>query len=64
MLKLFPLTSSEYITQKLIESKPQNLWDLFNVGTNVATHGLNRTMESTHKLESKLYNAVKRMALA
>jgi len=62
MLKLFPLTSSEYITQKLIESKPQNLWDLFNVGTNVATHGLDRRMESTHKLESKLYNLVKSMA--
>ena len=62
MLKLFPLTSSEYITQKLIESKPDSLWDLFNVGTNVATHGLDRKMESTHKLESKLYNLVKSMA--
>ena len=62
MLKLFPLTSSEYITQKLIESKPENLWDLFNVSTNVATHGLDRKMESTHKLESKLYNLVKSMA--
>ena len=62
MLKVFPITSSEYITQKLIESKPENLWDLFNVGTNVATHGLDRKMESTHKLESKLYNLVKSMA--
>ena len=63
MLKLFPLTSSEYITQTLIDSKPQNLWDLFNVATNVTTHGLDRKMESTHKLESKLYNLVKSMAL-
>ena len=63
MLKLFPLTSSEYITQTLIDSKAQNLGELFNVATNVTTHGLDRKMESTHKLESKLYNLVKSMAL-
>ena len=58
ILKLFPLTSSDYMTQKLIQDKPQNLWDLFNVATNVATHGLDRRLEATHKLESKLYKTV------
>lgn len=62
MLKLFPVTSSEYVTQSLINAKPNNLWDLFNVATDVATHGLDRRLEATHKLESKLYATVKRMA--
>ena len=63
ILKMFPITSSDYITQKLIQDKPKNLWDLFNVSTNVATHGLDRKLEATHKLESKLYKTVLNMAL-
>ena len=63
ILKMFPITSSDYITQKLIQDKPKNLWDLFNVSTNVATHGLDRRLEATHKLESKLYKTVLNMAL-
>ena len=63
ILKMFPITSSDYITQKLLESKPQNLWDLFNVSTNVATHGLDRRLEATHKLESRLYKTVVSMAM-
>ena len=63
ILKMFPITSSDYITQKLIQDKPKNLWDLFNVSTNVATHGLDRKLEATHKLESKLYKTVLNIAL-
>lgn len=58
ILKMFPITSSDYMTQKLIQDKPKNLWDLFNVSTNVATHGLDRNIEATHKLESKLYKTI------
>ena len=62
LLKLFPITASDYITQHLLANRPRNLWDLFNAGTNVATHGMDRKMESTHKLESKIYKLVKSMA--
>lgn len=62
LLKLFPITASDYMTQYLLANRPRNLWDLFNAGTNVATHGMDRKMESTHKLESKIYKLVKSMA--
>ena len=64
MLKMFPLTSSEYMTNYLVANNPTNLWDLLNAATNVATHGLNRKLESTHKLESKIYNKIWKMASA
>jgi hypothetical protein len=63
-LKLFPLQANETITQRLIADKPKTYWDLFNVGTNVLTHNMNRNTESTHNIESSLYNTVKKWALA
>lgn len=62
LLKLFPMTASNYVTQYLIANKPRNLWDLFNVATNVATHGMDRKIEATHKMEARIYKLVKGMS--
>tara|TARA_Y100001963_G_C6773173_1_gene445980 strand:- start:5 stop:808 length:804 start_codon:yes stop_codon:yes gene_type:complete len=62
ILKMFPLTASDYITNLLIAAKPSNLWDLINVATNVATHGMDRKAEATHKLEARIYAKVCKMA--
>ena len=62
ILKMFPLQSSEYITNLLLAENPNNLWDLLNVATNVATHGMDRKAESTHKLEARIYAKICKMA--
>ena len=62
ILKMFPITSSDYMTDVLVSANPSNLWDLINVATNVATHGMDRKSESTHKLESKIYKKICKMA--
>tara|TARA_R110000796_G_scaffold90152_5_gene193864 strand:- start:4161 stop:4958 length:798 start_codon:yes stop_codon:yes gene_type:complete len=62
ILKMFPIGVSDYITGLLIAENPQNLWNLINVATNVATHGMDRKSEATHKLESKIYSKVCKMA--
>ena len=62
LIKMFPLKANELITQRLIADKPKTFWDLFNVGTNVLTHHMNRNSESTHNLESSLYPSIKRWA--
>ena len=62
ILKMFPLQSSEYITNLLLAENPNNLWDLLNVATNVATHGMDRKAEATHKLEARIYAKICKMA--
>tara|TARA_R100001530_G_scaffold131507_1_gene103221 strand:- start:115 stop:900 length:786 start_codon:yes stop_codon:yes gene_type:complete len=62
-LQLFPIQANEMVTQSLIANKPKSFWDLFNVGTNVLTHHMNRTTESTHSIENQLYPALKKWAL-
>jgi hypothetical protein len=62
-LKMFPIQTNSIVTQRLIADRPKTFWDLFNVGTNVTSHHMNRDAESTHKLEDRLYKAVKSMAL-
>lgn len=62
-LKMFPIQTNSIVTQRLIADRPKTFWDLFNVGTNVTSHHMNRDTESTHKLEDRLYKAVKNMAL-
>ena len=42
---------------------PKTFWDLFNVGTNVLSHNMNRSAESTHNIETSLYNTMKKWAL-
>ena len=61
-IKMFPLQANEIITQRLIADRPKTFWDLFNVGTNVLTHNMNRNAESTHNIESRLYNTIKKWA--
>jgi len=63
ILKMFPLQSSDYMTSLLLAGqKPNNLWDLLNVATNVATHGMDRKAEATHKLEARIYAKICKMA--
>ena len=62
-IKLFPEYANTLVTDKLIIEKPKTFWDLLNVGTNILTHHMNRDMDSTHNLESRLYPKIKHLAL-
>tara|TARA_S200002703_G_C3768466_1_gene236589 strand:- start:959 stop:1255 length:297 start_codon:yes stop_codon:yes gene_type:complete len=62
-LEMFPIQTNEIVTQKLITDKPKSFWDLFNVGTNVLTHNVNRNVQAVHSVENQLYPKIKRMAL-
>jgi hypothetical protein len=62
-LKMFPMHANEIVTMALIANKPKTFWDLFNVGTNVLSHNMNRSAESTHNIETSLYNTMKKWAL-
>ena len=61
-LEMFPLQANEMVTQALIANKPKSFWDLFNVGTNVLSHHMNRNSLSTHNIEGRLYPAIKKWA--
>ena len=63
LIKLFPTTMSTFTTQKLIADKPKSFWDLFNVATYITSHNMKRENEATHKIEEKIYNRMKKMAL-
>tara|TARA_R100000789_G_C2994569_1_gene147064 strand:- start:86 stop:856 length:771 start_codon:yes stop_codon:yes gene_type:complete len=63
-LEMFPIQANSIVTQKLIADTPKTFWDLFNVGTSVTTHNMDRNSESTHKLEDALYKKIKGMALS
>ena len=62
-LEMFPIQTNEIVTQKLITDKPKSFWDLFNVGTDVLTHNVNRNVQAVHSVENQLYPKIKRMAL-
>ena len=62
-IKLFPLQANEMVTQSLIANRPKSFWDLFNVGTNVLTHHMNRGSEATHSIENQLYPSVRKWAI-
>jgi hypothetical protein len=61
-IKMFPIQANTIVTQRLMIDKPKTFWDLFNVGTNVLTHNMNRNTESTHKIENSLYPTIKKWA--
>jgi len=61
-LKMFPIQANTIVTQRLIADRPKTFWDLFNVGTNVLTHHMQRDSESTHSIEGRLYPAIKKWA--
>ena len=62
-IKLFPEYANTMVADKIIIESPKTFWDLLNVGTNILTHHMNRDMDSTHNLESRLYPKVKKLAL-
>ena len=62
-LKMFPIQANEMVTQALIANRPKSFWDLFNVGTNVLSHHMNRSAQSTHGIEGRLYPAIKNWAI-
>ena len=62
-LKLFPIQANQMVTQALIANRPKSFWDLFNVGTSVLTHHMNRTSEATHSIENHLYPTLKKWAV-
>ena len=61
-IKMFPIQANSIVTQRLIADRPKTFWDLFNVGTNVLTHHMNRDSESTHSIEGRLYPTIKTWA--
>jgi len=61
-LEMFPIQTNEMVTQRLIADKPKSFWDLFNVGTNVLSHHMNRDRLATHNIEGRLYPAIKKWA--
>ena len=64
LIKLFPSTMNEFITQYMIANKPKNYWDLFNVATYISSHKMNRTYNSTHQLEARIYPNISKWARA
>ncbi len=62
IIELFPEQSMESLVNHLLTHKPETYWDLLNTCTWMATHVLNRDKETTHKLESNVYNTIKKMS--
>ena len=48
---LFPQMGKNYILDKFKVDKPNNFYDLMQIGTYILTHKMNRLTEATHKLE-------------
>jgi len=64
IIERFPTRRIEDMTKYLIANKPETYWDLFNAATWVLSHVSNRNHETTHKLESEIYQVIKKMAKA
>ena len=64
VVEKFPTKLIEHIVNYLSANKPKTHWDLFNAATWVLSHVSNRNHETTHKLESEMYQAIKKMAKA
>jgi len=62
LVEMFPSQMSEFLVSYLISRKPQNYWDLLNVGTYLATHKMKRNYQSTHKLEQEIFPSVTKWA--
>tara|TARA_Y100000310_G_C20661664_1_gene805139 strand:- start:730 stop:1518 length:789 start_codon:yes stop_codon:yes gene_type:complete len=62
LIKMFPYTALESLTQKMISKPPKNYWDLLNAATWTTTHAMKREVEATHNLEEKIYPAIKKWA--
>ena len=64
VVEKFPTKLIEHIVNYLAANKPETHWDLFNAATWVLSHVSNRDHETTHKLESEMYQVIKKMAKA
>ena len=62
LLKIFPVQSNEQLTQYLIANKPKTYWDLYNAGTWLLSHAMNRKAWNTTKIENNLFNTVSNWA--
>ena len=61
-IEMFPGYVMEQMVQNLLANPPKNYWNLLNNCTWVATHVMKRESESTHKFESKIFDAMKKFA--
>jgi len=59
LLKMFPVTALDSLVQNMIGKPPKTYWDLLNAATWTTTHAMKREYEATHKLEERLYPAIK-----
>jgi len=64
VVKELPQQAVDPFISYLGRNDMKNYWDLLNAFTWVTTHALNRTHESTHKLENKVYPLIRKMAKA
>jgi hypothetical protein len=64
VIQKFPTKLIEHIVNYLTANKPKTHWDLFNAATWVLSHVSNRNHETTHRLESEMYQVIKKMAKA
>lgn len=64
VIKTLPQQAVNPFVMYIGRNKMENYWDLLNAFTWVTTHALNRTHESTHKLENKVYPLIRKMAQA
>jgi len=64
ILQRFPTTQIEHLSNYLAANKTETYWDLFNAATWVLSHVSNRNHETTHKLESEMFQVIKKMAKA
>ena len=64
ILQRFPTTQIEHLSNYLAANKTETYWDLFNAATWVLSHVSNRNHETTHKLESEMFQVIKKMAEA
>ena len=64
LFKIFPTQANEQLAQYLMANKPKTYWDLYNAGTWLLTHGMNRRSWSTTKIETALFKTVNNWAKA
>lgn len=62
IIGMFPITVMDSLVQKMVAKPPKTYWDLLNAATWTTTHAMKRENEATHKLEERLYPAVKSWA--
>ena len=64
LFKIFPTQANEQLTQYLISNKPKTFWDLYNAGTWLLSHAMNRKTWSTNQIENNLFKTVNQWAKA